>query len=95
MAMQGSIEQAMIAASQTGGSAIWSSWFGPPVPHHYLVGFILIGVGWIIYFRRGRSAEALDPRTISFCSLCGVKTTEDAAYCRECGNKHHHMTCTS
>ena len=48
-ALHGSVEQAIFFADTTGGSALWSSWFGPPILHHYLIGFILIAVGWIIF----------------------------------------------
>ena len=48
-ALHGSVEQAIFFTDTTGGSALWSSWFGPPILHHYLIGFILIAVGWIIF----------------------------------------------
>ena len=48
-ALHGSVEQAIFFADTNGGSALWSSWFGPPTLHHYLIGFILIAVGWIIF----------------------------------------------
>ena len=48
-ALHGSVEQALFFADTNGGSALWSSWFGPPILHHYLIGFILIAVGWILF----------------------------------------------
>ena len=48
-ALHGSVEQAIFFADTNGGSALWSSWFGPPILHHYLIGFILIAVGWILF----------------------------------------------
>ncbi len=48
-ALHGSVEQAIFYADTNGGSALWSSWFGPPFLHHYLIGFILIAVGWIFF----------------------------------------------
>ena len=49
LALHGSVEQALFFADINGGSALWSSWFGPPILHHYLIGFILIAFGWIIF----------------------------------------------
>ena len=49
VALHGSVEQAIFFADTNGGSALWSSWFGPPILHHYLIGFILIAVGWILF----------------------------------------------
>lgn len=49
IALHGSVEQAIFFANTHGGSALWSSWFGPPFIHHYLIGFILIALGWIIF----------------------------------------------
>jgi hypothetical protein len=49
VAVHGSVEQAIIATATTNGSALWSSWFGEPIIHHYLSGFILIAIGWIFY----------------------------------------------
>ena len=48
-ALHGSVEQAIFFADTNGGSALWSSWFGPPILHHYLIGFILIAVGWLLF----------------------------------------------
>ena len=49
IALHGSVEQAIFFANTNEGSALWSSWFGPPILHHYLTGFILIALGWIIF----------------------------------------------
>jgi len=49
VALHGSVEQAIFFANANGGSALWSSWFGPPILHHYLLGFIFIAVGWILF----------------------------------------------
>ena len=49
IALHGSIEQAIFFANTNEGSALWSSWFGPPILHHYLIGFILVALGWIIF----------------------------------------------
>jgi hypothetical protein len=49
LALHGSVEQAIFFANTNEGSALWSSWFGPPILHHYLTGFILIALGWIIF----------------------------------------------
>lgn len=49
IALHGSVEQAIFFANTNEGSALWSSWFGPPILHHYLVGFILVAFGWIIF----------------------------------------------
>ena len=44
-----SVEQAIFFANTNEGSALWSSWFGPPILHQYLIGFSLIALGWIIF----------------------------------------------
>ncbi len=49
IALHGSIEQAIFFSKTNGGSALWSSWFGPPIIHHYLTGFILMAAGWIVF----------------------------------------------
>ena len=49
IALHGSVEQAIFFANTNEGSALWSSWFGPPILHHYLIGFILVALGWIIF----------------------------------------------
>ena len=49
LALHGSVEQAIFFSTTNEGSALWSSWFGPPILHHYLIGFILIAIGWIIF----------------------------------------------
>ena len=40
----------------------WSGTWGAPIPHHYVVGFILVGVAWIAYtvlsFRSRRKHES-------------------------------------
>ena len=40
--------QAAVYAPNT-SSAVWSGTFGPPFFHHYIYGFILVGVAWITY----------------------------------------------
>ena len=49
LALHGSVEQAIFFSNINGGSALWSSWFGSPILHHYLIGFILIALGWVIF----------------------------------------------
>ena len=39
LALAGSFEQAL-----ANGSPIWSSVFGFPMLHHYLIGFVILGV---------------------------------------------------
>jgi hypothetical protein len=43
LALAGSFEQAL-----ANGNPIWSSAFGFPVLHHYLIGFIILAVSLII-----------------------------------------------
>ena len=49
LALHGSMEQAIFFSNINGGSVLWSSWFGSPILHHYLIGFILIALGWVIF----------------------------------------------
>lgn len=44
IALAGSFEQAL----GNPGSPIWSSVFGFPILHHYLIGFILLGIGMFV-----------------------------------------------
>lgn len=51
IALAGSFEQAL-----DNGSPIWSSVFGFPVLHHYLIGFVILGVSLLILeVRRGKA----------------------------------------
>ncbi len=53
IALAGSFEQAL----QASGSPIWSSILGFPILHHYLLGFIILGVSLLILeLKRGGSA---------------------------------------
>ncbi len=53
VALAGSFEQANDAAGASGGSPIWSSVFGFPVPHHYLLGFAGLAVCLVILLLGG------------------------------------------
>jgi hypothetical protein len=35
-------------AYQSGSSPIWSGTFGPPIPHHYIVGAIVAYAGYVV-----------------------------------------------
>ena len=51
LALAGSFEQAL-----ANGSPIWSSVFGFPMMHHYLIGFVILAVSLLILeFRRDKA----------------------------------------
>lgn len=49
IALAGSFEQALDASKCNGGSPFWSSVAGIPFPHHYIDGFLILGVCLLIY----------------------------------------------
>lgn len=69
---------------------IFSGTFGGIVPHHYIVGFILIGVAWFAYFffKLRRKRKALGRVDLSRCYECGKHATWNDSYERfecDCG----------
>lgn len=43
-------------AYDSGSHPIWSGTWGPPIPHHYVIGFVIVGISYFLLTRKDWTA---------------------------------------